>query len=364
MSESICKVSDVVFVRFQLIDLEPQKEYLNHFGMILAHETEDSIFFRGTGTAPYCYVATRGEKDRYIGTAYKVNHYEELEQLSERMGVKIEHNNEPGGGKKVVLTDPDGIQIEVYHGMTLNDPIDTAETVLNTGKRKNRTNELQRFGKADSEWQVHGDKWVYELTLKVKRLGHTAINCVDGKKSMKWYSNVLGFLVSDNVITPDGQIGGAFMRCNQGDMPVDHHTLNNIQLPGERPPGDNPTFGHAGYEVTDSVDDLMAGHYHMKTVDKYYHEWGVGRHLLGSQMYDYWRDPSGFTHEHWTDGDLLDESVEPGNPAFRELVMAQYGPEVPATFGLTMPSDEVDDFRSNNPKISDMIKEVETAQLK
>jgi hypothetical protein len=25
-------------------------------------------------------------------------------------------------------------------------------------------------------------------------------------------------------------------------------------------------------------------------VDKYPHEWGIGRHLLGSQMYDYWRD--------------------------------------------------------------------------
>ena len=52
----------------------------------------------------------------------------------------------------------------------------------------------------------------------------------------------------------------------------------------------------------------------MKTIDEYYHEWGVGRHLLGSQMYDYWRDTHGFTHEHWTDGDLLDASI-PENKA-------------------------------------------------
>ena len=97
------------------------------------------------------------------------------------------------------------------------------------------------------------------------------------------------------------------MRCDMGDKPVDHHTMNNMGLPGGQ---EVPTYGHAGYEVTDSVDDLMAGHYHMKTVDEYYHEWGIGRHLLGSQMYDYWRDPHGFTHEHWTDGDLINASVE------------------------------------------------------
>ena len=28
--------------------------------------------------------------------------------------------------------------------------------------------------------------------------------------------------------------------------------------------------------------------------------------MLGSQIFDYWRDPWGHTVEHWTDGDLLD----------------------------------------------------------
>ena len=36
------------------------------------------------------------------------------------------------------------------------------------------------------------------------------------------------------------------MRCDQGDKPVDHHTINNIQLPGDNYPG---PYGHAGYEV-------------------------------------------------------------------------------------------------------------------
>ena len=73
MSEPICKVADIIYVRFELTEFEAQKKYLNHFGMILAHEDDNSIFFRGTGTSPYIYVATLGTENKYIGSAYKVN---------------------------------------------------------------------------------------------------------------------------------------------------------------------------------------------------------------------------------------------------------------------------------------------------
>ena len=42
------------------------------------------------------------------------------------------------------------------------------------------------------------------------------------------------------------------------------------------------------------------------------HNFGIGRHILGSQIFDYWSDPWGRNHEHWTDGDLLNEDWEPG----------------------------------------------------
>ena len=71
MNKPICKVADIIYVRFELTEFEAQKKYLNHFGMILAHEDENSIFFRGTGTSPYIYVATKGEDNKYIGSATK-----------------------------------------------------------------------------------------------------------------------------------------------------------------------------------------------------------------------------------------------------------------------------------------------------
>ena len=44
MKEPICKIADIIYVRFELEEFEAQKKYLNHFGMILAHENENSIF--------------------------------------------------------------------------------------------------------------------------------------------------------------------------------------------------------------------------------------------------------------------------------------------------------------------------------
>lgn len=59
--------------------------------------------------------------------------------------------------------------------------------------------------------------------------------------------------------------------------------------------------------------------------------WGVGRHILGSQIFDYWYDSSGFKIEHYADGDMVNED----NPTRREPVrpLSIWGPEVPKDFG-------------------------------
>jgi hypothetical protein len=55
----------------------------------------------------------------------------------------------------------------------------------------------------------------------------------------------------------------------------------------------------------------MAGHDHLTSAG-YDHHAGIGRHVLGSQIFDYWRDPWGHVLEHFTDGDLLNADYETG----------------------------------------------------
>jgi hypothetical protein len=40
--------------------------------------------------------------------------------------------------------------------------------------------------------------------------------------------------------------------------------------------------------------------------------WGVGRHPLGSHVFDLWRDPDGFRFETFTDTDVLTAAKAPG----------------------------------------------------
>ena len=108
------------------------------------------------------------------------------------------------------------------------------------------------------------------------------------------------------------------MRCDRGDVPTDHHTPFLIGN------GKGFQFNHAAFEVA-NMDDVFAGHTHLKTTD-YHHSWGIGRHIQGSQIYDYWHDPFGHQVEHWTDGDQLNRAAGSNKATVVSLMSSQWGP--------------------------------------
>src|SRR5205823_7689165 len=105
-------------------------------------------------------------------------------------------------------------------------------------------------------------------------------------------------LASDDLYvgSPDNLIG-AFSRVDRGAEYVDHHVLFCLTH-------ETAGLNHLSFEVQD-IDDVFMGHQHLKRLGKYEHMWGIGRHLLGSQINDYWSDPWGRVHEHWSDTDRL-----------------------------------------------------------
>jgi hypothetical protein len=52
----------------------------------------------------------------------------------------------------------------------------------------------------------------------------------------------------------------------------------------------------------------------------------VGRHIQGSQIFDYWRDPFGNKVEHWTDGDLVNDASPVGHAEINPAELAQWAP--------------------------------------
>jgi catechol 2,3-dioxygenase-like lactoylglutathione lyase family enzyme len=275
---SIINIEDVAYVRFAAPDLDAMEEFLTEFGLVRAARTDDALYMRGTGPEPYAHVTQKGDPG-FVGIAFRAGSVADLEKLARAEGGDVEALDGPGGGKILRLTDPDGHPLEIVAGREPAAPIAVErEFPSNDSFGYERLNRPKRVGQGPS---------------RVKRLGHLVLGVSDFARAKEWWNSRLGLIASDQ--WPEQNPRGAFMRCDRGAMPVDHHTVG-LMSGGVR-------FGHAAFEVAD-FDDLMRGNAHLVARGRH-HEWGVGRHYLGSQIFDYWSDPWGHTVEHWTDGDLM-----------------------------------------------------------
>ncbi len=285
------KVTDVAFVRFRAPDLDRMEQFAADFGLVTAHRDARLLYSRGSDPEPWIHGVEQGEPG-FAGVGFDAASAEDLETAAAMPGASgIEDLDGPGGGQRVRFSDPDGFSVEVVHGREPAEPLPAPHALpYNTGQERRRFNVLQRVERGPA---------------RVKRLGHCVVRVSDFVRSDEWYRSHFGFIRSDEIYLgePDNVVT-AFLRCDRGDMPVDHHTFLCVGLGG-------PAFDHAAFEVED-IDAVMLGNEHLEAAG-YDHHAGIGRHVLGSQVFDYWRDPWGHVLEHFTDGDLLDANVKPGS---------------------------------------------------
>jgi len=282
------KVRDIAFVRFGVPDLDEMERFTHAFGLVTSERSNEALYSRGTDTSPYVHVAERGDAG-FRGVAFEAASAEDLEAAAKMEGASaIEDLDGPGGGRRVRFSDPDGFPVELVHGRATVEPLPVFKPLpLNRGGDVQRRGVRQRLQRGPAQ---------------VKRIGHCVLVVSDFAKSEAWYKSRFGFLDSDRVYLGDPEkLISSFMRCDRGDEFVDHHTFLCVEL-GE------PGFEHVAFEVED-FDAVMLGHDHLKEAG-YEHHMGVGRHIAGSQIFDYWRDPWGHSHEHFTDGDLLNAGAE------------------------------------------------------
>jgi len=282
------KVRELAYVRFSAPDLEAMQRFAANFGLVLAARAGDILYHRGTDPSPYCHVTELGEPG-FRCVAFEADSAADLEAASQIAGASaVEKLAAPGGGQRVRLTDPTGFAIEVVHGREELPPLPVPVAIgVNRGSDRGRLGVVHRPPAGPSS---------------VKRLGHMVLKVADFRTSQDWYQSNFGFLSSDEIyLGAEENVITAFMRCDRGEELTDHHTLALAQL-GE------PGFEHAAFEVED-IDALMSGHDHLTGAEHTHHA-GIGRHILGSQIFDYWQDPCGHVLEHYTDGDLLDATFE------------------------------------------------------
>jgi catechol 2,3-dioxygenase-like lactoylglutathione lyase family enzyme len=308
---ALIKVTDLAYGRLRAPDLDVAEEFLTHFGMTRAARTDSALYMRGTDAPHHIHVTEKGEPG-FIGLAYYAASMDDLKKVSKAPGASpVESIDEPGGGKRVRLREPNGYQIEVVYGIKKHKPIAVKRQPLNTGKDGlKRAGELMRLADGPS---------------RVKRIGHGVMTAPKVMETVHWFRDTLGFIGSDDVYAgARDNIIGSFNRLDRGREYVDHHVFFCIM-------NERAGLNHLSFEVQD-LDDVFMGHKYLSQLGKYEHMWGLGRHLLGSQVYDYWADPWGRVHEHWSDTDRLNAKNGSNVISAEDGLISQWGERPPQKF--------------------------------
>lgn len=304
------KASALAFLVFERPDLGRAERFLKDFGLHVADKSTDALFMRAADDAPFCYAVIRGDRAGFVGFGLVVDSRADLEKLALVPGATaIRPAPYPGGGEQVELRDPSGFRVLAIHGQTPAAPLThRAELPLNYDARHRRINATQRPPVSAPD---------------ILRLGHVVLEVADFQATCGWYTRHFGFIPSDVQVLPDGSPAVVFMRLDRGDTPADHHTLAMAQ-------GFMPAYSHSAYELVDA--DAVGMGQRVLRERGWKHAWGIGRHILGSQIFDYWQDPWGAKHEHYCDGDVFTADAPMGvHPVSREA-MSQWGQTMPASF--------------------------------
>jgi catechol 2,3-dioxygenase-like lactoylglutathione lyase family enzyme len=121
------------------------------------------------------------------------------------------------------------------------------------------------------------------------KVSHVNLNCADHAATSAYFTDVLGFAMSDDTDHL------RFMRCGN----TDHHSVVLAREPSS-------TLNHIAFEMPD-LDSVMRGAGRMKDAG-YPIEWGVGRHGAGNNVFAYFAGPDELPIEYTAEVQQVDDS--------------------------------------------------------
>ncbi|MCF3948198.1 VOC family protein [Acidiphilium sp. AL] len=259
--------------------------YVDNWGLTVSHETDDAVYFRGTGSEPFIYGLREGKTYGVDQICFGMNSAARIDDLHAQLVAKGAPTTArgpvttPGGGYGFSTLDPDG-------------------------RRLSFTADVARY--TDEE----------DRLALPRKITHVVLNSESFEKNQAFYEEMLGFRVSD--YSANAMV---FLRCSS-----DHHAiaLNRASY---------PSVNHVAFEMA-SIDSFMRGIGRMKTRGQA-PAWGPGRHGPGNNPFAYFVSPSGFVIEFTSEVLQIDEAthepqVWPRNiPEKMDLWMTA-GPPTPA----------------------------------
>jgi catechol 2,3-dioxygenase len=220
----------------------------------------DTIHFRATGGEHHVLTIRQRGKPGLLGVHFAVTDRTAVDQLcAKAKGYGVEVAGNPaalpasaGGGYGFRFKTPDGLPMSI-----------------------------------SSDTEQHPDRPLDRS--RPTKISHVVLNSAKIDEQIRFFSDVLGFKLSDSTQLMD------FLRCS-----ADHHSLAIFRNNG-------PSLNHVAYELP-NFDGLMRGSGRVKK-NGFDIEWGIGRHGPGSNIFSYFLDPNGFVAEYTTELDQLDDAT-------------------------------------------------------
>jgi catechol 2,3-dioxygenase-like lactoylglutathione lyase family enzyme len=151
--------------------------------------------------------------------------------------------------------------------------------------------------------------------VRPRKLGHAVLGSTDPQATTSFFTEGLGFKVSDRI-----KDVGAFMRCS-----TDHHNVLVLAAPVS-------FLHHTSWQV-DDVDDVGRGACAMLEGRPERHIWGLGRHYAGSNFFWYLKDPAGNFSEYYSDMDcIVDDQLWTPEDLEGARGLFAWGPPPPPSF--------------------------------
>ena len=304
------RVHDLATLEFAGPDSDRAWAFFTAFGLSGSREADGTLLFSAEAGAPVAVIYRPAPRAAFVGPTFAVRESADLDRLADRTGAASPAPLDlPGAPRGVTLTDPNGIAVKVAFFEDWRElPCCGQAIATNRGDDRPRVNRTVRPDRCAS---------------RVLRLGHMVLGTPNWEATARFYIDTFGLIPSDVQALPDGRPAIAFLRCDRGDLPADHHTF----VVGRLPVLD---FEHAAFEVPDLDTVGMGGE--VLREGGFRRAWGIGRHILGSQIFDYWYGPDGRKFEHFADGDLFDAASPTQYSAMSAAGLAQWGPPLPAAF--------------------------------
>ncbi|EPE06509.1 glyoxalase family protein [Ophiostoma piceae UAMH 11346] len=308
----------IAHVFYKHKDPKTATQFLHDFGFTEEKSIGNKTYFRGYGSQPFVVCIEAADDTAWGGACFEVESEADLQRAATQLPAEAKATpiydlvDAPGGGRAVTFYDPvDGFPFHLVYGQTKVEPRDPNFPVsrVNYPAEKNRpVNKFLRFEKRPAP---------------VHKLGHFGMCVTNFAKCYEFYSTHFNFHPSELVHDEAGVNHTVFFRLDRGADQVDHHIFFLYEGPASH-------VHHTSYETHD-FDTQVLGHDWLREKG-YKNCWGVGRHVMGSQIFDYWFDPAGFILEHYVDGDLLNMTEPTHNTMEKDAHLHVWGPDVPPTF--------------------------------